>query len=141
MATAATAWVGSGVALAAGTVQAGVPFAFTAALVALGALLRRAEPQAYELSARGLVVRRRSGTRAFAGTVSGGHRDARARQAPILGAGGVYGYVGRLRLDGRWVRSYVTSRPATVLVSVGEERLAVSPADPDAFLSETGGRD
>ena len=43
-----------------------------------------------------------------------------------------------LTADGRTVSAFVTDRKNVVLLEVGDKALALSPRDPDGFVSEVG---
>ncbi len=111
-------------------VAAGVGF------LVLCAAYRRLQPVAYRLDGSGLEIERRGVTaRRYEGTVeplSGARLGIR-----IAGSGGLYGYLGRFRLvGGGHAHAFLTRRAATSIVRAGTEVVAVSPSDPDAFLSE-----
>jgi len=98
---------------------------------------RRSRPVAYEIDEDAVVVRRRGlAERRFSGVV----RDVRRGRLGlrVAGSGGLYGYLGRFRADGRQVRAFVTDRDRVVLLVAGATRVAVSPDDPDAFVTELG---
>jgi hypothetical protein len=57
----------------------------------------------------------------------------------VAGSGGLYGYLGRFRAEGRSVRAFVTDRDRVVLLGVGETHVAVSPDDPERFVTELRG--
>jgi Bacterial PH domain len=110
------------------------------AIAVMAVWLRRREPVSYLIEDDGLVVQRRgSATRRFAGELSEARRGTLGLR--VAGDGGLYGYLGRFRADGATVNAFVTNRDDVVLLAVGEERIALSPADPDAFISAAGGGD
>lgn len=137
-------WVGTGSLFSDGADGPGLLMAAIAVAFAVLALAcRRQQPTGYAVEPDGLVVLRRGGPRRFAGTL----RDAAPRafdrgDLRLLGTGGLYGYVGRFRLKPEgWVRGQLTSGRHGVLVSVGDQRLLVSPDDPAAFVAAAGGAD
>jgi hypothetical protein len=100
--------------------------------------LRRVEPVSYVVRTDGLTIERRnSDARVFEGAV----RDARRGRLGlrVAGDGGLYGYLGKYRADGKTVDAFVTSRSDVVLARVGDREVALSPADPDAFVAAAGG--
>jgi len=104
--------------------------------LALAAAYRRLQPVAYGLDGSSLEIERRgAAARRYQGVVEplpGARLGIR-----IAGSGGLYGYLGRFRLvGGGHAHAFLTRRAATSIVSVGDEVVAVSPSDPDAFLSE-----
>jgi hypothetical protein len=114
-----------------------VTFVVGALLVVTAAWMRRVEPRAYDVGDGALQVRRRSAAPAsFSGPIAHVRRGALGLR--VWGDGGGYGYLGRYRAGGRTVRAFVTDRKNVVLLEVGDEPLALSPRDPDVFLSEVG---
>ena len=137
-------WLGTGSLFSDGADGPGLLMgAVAVALAVLALACRRQEPTGYAVEPDGLVVLRRGGPRRFAGAL----RDATPRafdrgDLRLLGTGGLYGYVGRFRLKPEgWVRAQLTSGPHGVLVSVGEQRVLVSPDDRGAFIAAAGGSD
>jgi len=99
--------------------------------------MRRREPQSYDVGADVLQVRRRSASpSSFTGTIAHVRRGRLGLR--VAGDGGAYGYLGRFRADGRSVRTFVTDRQSVVLLDVGGAALALSPRDPDRFVTEVG---
>jgi hypothetical protein len=117
---------------------AGIPL--VAAGVVDGAILLWARPRqavAYELDENALIVRRRKAEpKQFAGPIASPRRGRLGIR--IAGNGGVYGYSGKFRAEKKTVSAFVTSTADVVLVRVGESELAISPADPDAFIATAG---
>jgi Bacterial PH domain len=108
-----------------------------ALIVGLLAWMRRVEPRSYDVGDGVLQVRRRSASPSiFSGTIAHVRRGRLGLR--VAGDGGAYGYLGRFRADGRTVRTFVTDRQNVVLLEVGSARLALSPRDPDRFVSEVG---
>ena len=107
-----------------------------AGVVVLCAVYRRLQPVAYDLDGSGLEIERRGrASRRYAGLVAS-LPDARLGLR-IAGSGGLYGYLGRFRLvGGGRVDAFVTSRASTLIVRVGDDAVAVSPADRDVFLGD-----
>ena len=101
------------------------------------AWMRRVEPLAYDVGESEVQVRRRSAAPSgFTGPIAHIRRGALGFR--VWGDGGGYGYLGRYRADGRTVRAFVTDRRNVVLLEVGDTPLALSPRDPDGFVSEVG---
>ena len=99
---------------------------------------RAREPVAYLLEDDGLVVERRhAGPRRFVGTLADTRRGKLGLR--VAGDGGAYGYLGKFRADGKTVSAFVTSQRDVVLLRVGDDRIALSPADPDGFIAAAGG--
>ena len=106
----------------------------------LGWWLRRREPVAYVLEDDSLVVERKgSRPERIRGVAGGAHRGKLGLR--VAGDGGAYGYLGKFRAGGETVSAFVTNRKDVVLVTVGGRPLALSPADPDAFIAALGGGD
>jgi hypothetical protein len=102
--------------------------------------LRAREPVAYLIEDDGLVVERRhAGPRRYVGRLAELRRGSLGLR--VAGDGGAYGYLGKFRAGGRTVDAFVTSRRDVVLLSVGDRELALSPADPDAFIAAAGETD
>lgn len=121
---------------------AGVAIAAGVGLVALGA--RAAQPVAYALGADGLVVRRRVGSRTYAGPlrVVAAHRPFHVRDFRLLGSGGLYGYTGRFSLHGLGrARVHVTHPAHGVVVDAGGRLVQVSPRDVRGFVAAAGGEE
>ena len=98
---------------------------------------RLREPLSYAIEDRAVSIDRRSAaTRRFEGSVTRVRRGALGWR--VAGDGGVYGYLGRFRAEGRTVHAFVTDRKRVVLLEAGETGLAISPADPDSFVAEVG---
>jgi hypothetical protein len=109
-----------------------------AGLLVVCEVMRRSLPVAYEVDSGGVVVHRRSlADRRFAGAVWDIRRGR--LELRIAGSGGLYGYRGRFRAEGRSVRAFVTDRDRVVLLVAGETRVAVSPDDPERFVAELQG--
>jgi len=121
---------------AAGTASVGAVLSAAAVLVALMMwFLSRLRPIEYLVDDGGLAVQRRhSPVKRFTGRMSGARRGRLGVR--VAGDGGGYGYLGRYRAEGHTVHAFVTDRARVVLLDVGHVKLAVSPADPDAFLAE-----
>jgi PH (Pleckstrin Homology) domain-containing protein len=102
--------------------------------------LRSREPVAYVLEDDSFVVERRSARPERIRGVAAGARRAQLGLR-VAGDGGAYGYLGKFRAGGETVTAFVTSRKDVVLVGVGDRTLALSPADPDAFIAALGGGD
>ena len=143
--TTRTMWIAAGASVLAGVVVAAfgsgwsglVLVVLGAFLVALLAWTRRVEPRSYDVGDGVLQVRRRSASASsFSGTIAHVRRGRLGLR--IAGDGGAYGYIGRFRADGRTVRTFVTDRQSVVLLDVGGASLALSPCDPDRFVSEVG---
>lgn len=99
--------------------------------------LRAREPVAYLLEDDGLVVERRyAAPRRFVGALAELRRGKLGLR--VAGDGGAYGYLGKFRSDGRTVSAFVTSQRDVVLLAVGADRIAISPADPDGFIAAAG---
>lgn len=137
-------WLGTGSLFSDGADGAGLLMGGIAvALAVLALACRRQQPTGYTVDEGGLVVLRRGGPRRFAGPLHGAAPRAFDRgDLRLLGTGGLYGYVGRFRLKPEgWVRAQLTSGRHGVLVSVGDQRVLVSPDDPHAFAAAAGGSD
>jgi hypothetical protein len=137
-------WAGGGVSLAAGAWLAAsddgggwILILVGALLVAMTGYLWRLQPLEYLVEEGAFAVRRRSAApKHFSGALSGARPGALGMR--IAGDGGVYGYLGRYRAEGRTVHAFVTDRTKVALLDVGETSLAVSPGDRDQFLVEVG---
>ena len=106
-------------------------------LAAAHAWLRRREPRSYVVENGELSIRRRSASPVqFRGGFAKVHRGALGWR--VAGDGGGYGYLGRYRAEGRTVSAFVTDRAQVVLLEVGADAIAVSPADPDEFVERVG---
>ena len=99
---------------------------------------RRREPLTYAFEDRAVSIGRRSAApRSFEGPVTRVRRGALGWR--VAGDGGVYGYLGRFRAEGKTVHAFVTDRKRVVLLDVGDTGLAISPPDPDSFVAEVRG--
>ena len=108
-----------------------------ASLVVLQLFLRRLEPRVYAIDDGQLSIARRSASPVqFAGGFARVHRGALGWR--IAGDGGGYGYLGRYRAEGRTVSAFVTDRAKVVLLEVGDDAIALSPADPEDFVERVG---
>ena len=130
------AWLGFGVGLSNGSgLQAGGMLAGGGLLALLGLWLRATQPVAYTLEHDALVIQRRRGATRLPGSV-----DRHVEDAVLglrLGSGGLYGYRGRFRVNGRgWARAFVTDARRAALVDVGGRPTVLSPADPAALVRE-----
>ncbi|HET7744426.1 MAG TPA: PH domain-containing protein [Gaiellaceae bacterium] len=104
-------------------------------LVALNLFLRRREPRAYAVDSGRLSISRRSASPVhYWGGLARVHRGALGWR--VAGDGGGYGYLGRYRAEGRSVSAYVTDRAKVVLLEVGGDAIALSPADPEDFIEK-----
>jgi hypothetical protein len=100
-------------------------------------VMRRHEPLEYAVEEGAISIRRRSAApRRFDGIPSRVRRGVLGLR--VFGDGGGYGYLGRFRAEGQTVQAFVTDRARVVLLEVGASGLAISPADPDAFVVEVG---
>jgi hypothetical protein len=131
--------VGGVVVLLADTwVVGGVLLASALGTVAMAVYARGAQPVEYETVGGGITIRRRSGTGLrYEGEITATRRGKLGLR--VGGNGGVYAYTGRYRAEKRFVTAYVTNLRSVVLLRVGAAELALSPADPDAFVREQGG--
>ena len=130
------AWIGCGVGLSNGSAgQALGMLGGGLALVAVGLWLRATQPVAYRLERDALVIERRRGVTRVPGPIA--RHVAPATLGLRLGTGGLYGYRGRFRLNGRgWARAYVTDARRASLIDVGGRPTVVSPVDPEALIRE-----
>jgi hypothetical protein len=121
---------------AAGSGWPGILLAAVGVLLAvMSIVLRRLQPVSYALETGAVSIRRRSApARRFEGSLTGVHPGRLGWR--VFGDGGGYGYLGRYRAEGRTVQAFVTDRTRVVLLDVGAAGLAVSPADPHAFVAE-----
>ena len=104
-------------------------------LACVGLWLRATQPVAYRIEGDSLVVERRRGATRVDGRVARHVDDAVLGLR--LGSGGVYGYRGRFRVNGRgWARAFVTDVRRTALIDVGGRPTVVSPVDPAALVQE-----
>ncbi len=136
--TTAVVWVMAGGALASGADGVGIALTAAAALLAtLVYVYRRRQPLAYRIEPDGLVIVERSGERRFRGPID--EIRAGGLGLRVWGSGGLYGYLGRLRLNGRTgpARAHLSDLRRVAIVRVGDVAVAVSPADLDGFLRET----
>jgi hypothetical protein len=120
--------------------QSGAAIACGAASLLVAALVwhyRRAQPLAYRLEDGALVIAGRGTERRFAGAVTRGEHVGLGVR--LMGSGGLYGYTGWFRVGGARARAFVTDRRRTVVVAVGSERVAISPADTAGFLAGDAG--
>lgn len=126
MIEAGTAWVAGLVMLVVGVLLAAMSWSY-----------RLREPLSYAIEDRAVSIGRRSASpRRFEGPVTRARRGALGWR--VAGDGGVYGYLGRFRAEGKTVHAFVTDRTRVVLLEVGDTGLAISPADPDSFVVEVG---
>jgi hypothetical protein len=117
-----------------------VALALLASALAIGALIAwylPRQPVVYELDPAALVVRRRRSS-PWSFTSAFSHARSGRLGLRLAGDGGVYGYAGKFRADGKTVSAFVTSTANVVVLSVGDRNLAVSPADPDEFIAAAG---
>jgi hypothetical protein len=118
--------------------QAAVLLFVGVGLLVVCEVTRRSLPVAYEVDVDGVVVHRRGRSdRRLSGAVGDVRRGRLGFR--VAGSGGLYGYLGRFRAEGRSVRAFVTDRGRVVLLVVGETGVAVSPADPERFVAELRG--
>lgn len=102
--------------------------------------LRSREPVAFVVADDGLVVERRAAAaRRFVGGVSAVQPSKLGLR--VAGDGGVYGYLGKYRAEGRTVEAFVTDQRRVVVLEVGDRHVAVSPADVDGFVAACGSDD
>ena len=135
-------WAGGGSFLALGAWLAAGDNAGGWILLAVGALfvammgfLWRLQPLEYVVEDGAFAVRRRSAApRRFTGDLTRVRQGALGMR--VAGVGGAYGYLGRIRAEGRTVHAFVTDRTKVALLDVGGTPLAVSPSDRDRFLAE-----
>ncbi len=142
----ASVWGLAAVFVVVGLVMIGAGSAWAAGLVLLvvGVLLavmlwsyRHREPLSYAIEDRAVSIGRRSASpRRFEGPVTRVRRGALGWR--VAGDGGLYGYLGRFRAEGKTVHTFVTDRNRVVLLDVGDKGLAISPADPDSFVAGVG---
>ena len=130
------AWLGCGVGLSNGSaLQAIGMLAGGALLAGLGLWLRATQPVAYRIERDGLVIERRRGSTRVEGRVARHVEDAVLGLR--LGSGGLYGYRGRFRVNGKgWARAFVTDARRAALIDVGGRPTVVSPVDPAALVQE-----
>ncbi|MGI9117811.1 MAG: PH domain-containing protein [Gaiellales bacterium] len=130
------AWLGCGVGVSNGSnAQALGMLAGALVLGAIGLWLRASQPVAYRLEGDALVIQRRRGATRVPGRVQR-HVES-ATLGLRLGTGGLYGYRGRFRLNGRgWARAFVTDTRRAALIDVGGRPTVLSPVDPAALVQE-----
>jgi hypothetical protein len=85
------------------------------------------------------VERRAAAARRFVGGVSAVQPSKLGLR--VAGDGGVYGYLGQYRAEGRTVEAFVTDQRRVVVLEVGDRHVAVSPADVDGFVAACGSDD
>jgi hypothetical protein len=109
-----------------------------AAVAAFLLVIRPRRPVAYVVAEERLEIERAGiRSRTFVGRIGEARRGRLGLR--IVGDGGGYGYLGRFRAEGHVVEAFVTSRRDVVLLRAGGRRLALSPADPDAFVAALAG--
>ncbi len=135
-------WLGTGSLFSDGAEGPGLLMgAVAVAFAAVAIACRMHQPTGYEVEPDGLVVVRRRGRRRFDGAPSAARpRPFERGDLRLLGTGGLYGYVGRFRLqDVGWTSAQLTSGHDGVLVTVGERDVLVSPGDQAAFIAAAAG--
>jgi hypothetical protein len=122
-----------------------VLFAFTgprpmiglaAAMAGIAAGCALLAPRAYVIEDGGLTVRRVFGALRVEGPLRVEAVEARQLQGPrLLGSGGLFGYQGMYRPEGKRYASALTHRDRAVLVLGREGGALVSPDDREALLA------